>query len=116
MGGDWYDVIPLEDDRVMLAVGDVVGHGLSAASLMGQLRNALRALALDGHSPGEVIERLDRLVTLDGTGMATVSCMSLVAGARLDAPRERRPPAAAAGGLRRRGQPSSRAAARCRWA
>ena len=77
VGGDWYDVIPLDDDRVMLAVGDVVGHGLSAASLMGQLRNALRALALDGHSPGEVIERLDRLVNLDGTGMATVCCMSL---------------------------------------
>ncbi len=77
VGGDWYDVIPLDDDRVMLAVGDVVGHGLSAASLMGQLRNALRALALDGHSPGEVIERLDRLVTLEGTGMATVSCMAL---------------------------------------
>ena len=77
VGGDWYDVIPLEDDRVMLAVGDVVGHGLPAASLMGQLRNALRALALDGRSPGEVIERLDRLVTLDGSGMATVSCMSL---------------------------------------
>ncbi|MEK6229202.1 MAG: SpoIIE family protein phosphatase [Actinomycetota bacterium] len=77
VGGDWYDVIPLEDDGVMLAVGDVAGHGLQAASLMGQLRHALRALALDGHSPGEVIERLDRLVNLDGTGMATVACMSL---------------------------------------
>ena len=77
MGGDWYDVIPLEDDRVMLAVGDVVGHGLPAASLMAQLRNGLRALALDGHSPGAVIERLDRLVSMEGTGMATLSCMSL---------------------------------------
>ncbi|HZI90568.1 MAG TPA: SpoIIE family protein phosphatase [Thermoleophilaceae bacterium] len=77
VGGDWYDVIPLADDGVMLAVGDVVGHGLQAASLMGQLRHALRALALDGHTPGEVIERLDRLVALDGTGMATVACMAL---------------------------------------
>jgi len=77
VGGDWYDVIPLEDDSVMLAVGDVVGHGVQAASLMGQLRHALRALALDGHSPGALIERLDRLVNLDGSGMATVSCMSL---------------------------------------
>ena len=77
VGGDWYDVIPLPDDRVMLAVGDVVGHGLGAASLMGQLRNALRALALDGHSPGALLERLDRLVRLDGEGMATVVCATL---------------------------------------
>ncbi len=77
VGGDWYDVIPLADDRVMLAVGDVVGHGLGAASLMGQLRNGLRALALDGHSPGGVLERLDRLVQLEGDGMATLVCVTL---------------------------------------
>ncbi len=44
---------------------------------MGQLRNALRALALDGHSPGALLERLDRLVRLDGEGMATVVCATL---------------------------------------
>ena len=51
VGGDWYDAIPLEDGRLGVAMGDVVGHGIGAASLMGQLRHATRAYALEGHSP-----------------------------------------------------------------
>src|SRR3954451_16124400 len=62
VGGDWYDGMLLEGGRIGLAMGDVVGHGLGAAALMGQLRNALRAYALDGHSPSAVVERLDHLV------------------------------------------------------
>lgn len=76
VGGDWYDVIGLDDDRVVLIVGDVVGHGLDAAALMGQLRNSLRAFALEGHSPAAMLERLDRVVRL-GDGMATVVCAAL---------------------------------------
>ena len=73
VGGDWYDAIPLDDGRVGLAMGDVVGHGLSAASLMGQLRHAARAYALEGHSPPAVLDRLDRLVrSLPGAQMATL--------------------------------------------
>ena len=73
VGGDWYDAIPLEDGRVGLAMGDVVGHGLEAASLMGQLRHAARAYALEGHSPPAVLDRLDRLVrSLPGAQMATL--------------------------------------------
>jgi PAS domain S-box-containing protein len=73
VGGDWYDAIPLEDGRVGLAMGDVVGHGLEAASLMGQLRHAARAYALEGHSPPGVLDRLDRLVrSLPGAQMATL--------------------------------------------
>jgi PAS domain S-box-containing protein len=73
VGGDWYDAIPLEDGRVGLAMGDVVGHGLGAASLMGQLRHAARAYALEGHSPPAVLDRLDRLVrSLQGAQMATL--------------------------------------------
>jgi anti-sigma regulatory factor (Ser/Thr protein kinase) len=54
-------------------MGDVVGHGLGAASLMGQLRHATRAYALEGHSPAGVLDRLDRLVrSLDGGQMATL--------------------------------------------
>ena len=76
VGGDWYDAIPLEDGRVGLAMGDVVGHGLGAASLMGQLRHATRAYALDGHSPKGVLDRLDRLVRgLPGAQMATLLYM-----------------------------------------
>ena len=74
VGGDWYDVIELPGGRVGLAIGDVAGHGLRAAALMGQLRAGLRAYALDGHSPGETLKRLDRMLqTISGRGMATVT-------------------------------------------
>ncbi len=73
VGGDWYDAIPLEGGRVGVAMGDVVGHGIGAASLMGQLRHATRAYALEGHSPAGVLDRLDRLVrSLEGGQMATL--------------------------------------------
>ncbi len=51
IGGDWYDAIELDDGRVAVVVGDVVGHGLRAATVMGQLRNAFRAYALVETSP-----------------------------------------------------------------
>jgi FixJ family two-component response regulator/anti-sigma regulatory factor (Ser/Thr protein kinase) len=73
VGGDWYDVIPLADGRVGIAMGDVVGRGIPAASLMGQLRNGLRAYAIEGHTPSAVLERLDRLVqSLNPGRMATL--------------------------------------------
>jgi PAS domain S-box-containing protein len=73
VGGDWYDAIPLEGGRVGVAMGDVVGHGIGAASLMGQLRHAMRAYAIEGHSPAGVLDRLARLVRgLDGGQMATL--------------------------------------------
>lgn len=54
-GGDWYDAIPLPDGRLGLVIGDVAGHGLEAASIMGQLRMAVRAYALEGHRPTDVV-------------------------------------------------------------
>ncbi|MEA2366781.1 MAG: hypothetical protein QOI32_2293 [Thermoleophilaceae bacterium] len=73
VGGDWYDAIPLEGGRVGIAMGDVVGHGIGAAALMGQLRHAMRAYALEGHSPAGVLDRLDRVVrSLEGGQMATL--------------------------------------------
>jgi serine phosphatase RsbU (regulator of sigma subunit)/anti-sigma regulatory factor (Ser/Thr protein kinase) len=62
VGGDLYDVVPYSDGRVGLAIGDVVGHGIEAASLMGQLRNSLRAYALEDDRPERVVERLNRLM------------------------------------------------------
>jgi anti-sigma regulatory factor (Ser/Thr protein kinase) len=62
IGGDWYDVIALPDGTVGLAMGDVVGKGIPAASLMGQLRNALRAYARDGRHPAAVLEQLNDLL------------------------------------------------------
>ena len=62
LGGDWYDAFLLPDGRLGMAIGDVVGRGFHAAAIMGQLRSGLRAYALDGMSPGEVLERLSRLL------------------------------------------------------
>ena len=45
VGGDWYDVVDLDDDRVALLVGDVVGHGMEAAVAMGRLRTGFRMIA-----------------------------------------------------------------------
>jgi serine phosphatase RsbU (regulator of sigma subunit)/anti-sigma regulatory factor (Ser/Thr protein kinase) len=63
VGGDWYDVLPLPDGRVAVTLGDVMGKGVSAAIVMGQVRAALRAYALIDPSPEVVLERLDALVT-----------------------------------------------------
>src|SRR4029453_9187271 len=72
VGGDWYDVVDLPGGSVGRATGDVAGHGLRAAALMGQLRTGLRAYALEGRAPGETLKLLDRLLqTLSGRGMAT---------------------------------------------
>jgi serine phosphatase RsbU (regulator of sigma subunit)/anti-sigma regulatory factor (Ser/Thr protein kinase) len=74
VGGDWYEVIELPTGDVGIAIGDVAGHGVRAATLMGQLRVGLRAYALDGHSPRRVLERLDRLMrSIRGPGMATAA-------------------------------------------
>nr|WP_255426359.1 SpoIIE family protein phosphatase [Pseudonocardia sp. C8] len=72
VGGDWYDVLPLPDGSVGAAVGDVVGHDLSAAAAMGQLRGVLRSYAWGGDGPGSVLDRCDQLVQgLDIAAMAT---------------------------------------------
>jgi serine phosphatase RsbU (regulator of sigma subunit)/integral membrane sensor domain MASE1/anti-sigma regulatory factor (Ser/Thr protein kinase) len=62
VGGDWYDCVPLRDDSVALVMGDVVGRGVTAAALVGKLRNALLAYALDGHPAPEVAARLNRFM------------------------------------------------------
>jgi serine phosphatase RsbU (regulator of sigma subunit)/anti-sigma regulatory factor (Ser/Thr protein kinase) len=62
LGGDWYDAFTLPDGRLAMAIGDVVGRGFHAAAIMGQLRSGLRAYALDGMPPDEVLERLSRLL------------------------------------------------------
>lgn len=56
--GDWYDLVDLPGDRIAAAVGDVVGHGLHAAGIMGQLRSALSAASLVSDSPAQALEVL----------------------------------------------------------
>jgi signal transduction histidine kinase/DNA-binding response OmpR family regulator len=84
IGGDWYDALALADGNVLLVIGDVSGHGLAAASVMGELRSAARAYALEGHAPGELLRRLDSLMRATGRAfMATCLCVHLEPAAGL---------------------------------
>jgi serine phosphatase RsbU (regulator of sigma subunit) len=60
IGGDFYDVVKCADDEVALVIGDVQGHNLLAASLMGRLRTAVHAYAREGHGPAQVMARTNR--------------------------------------------------------
>ncbi|WP_351224796.1 SpoIIE family protein phosphatase [Streptomyces sp. NPDC002133] len=62
VGGDWYDVIPLGDAHVALVIGDVQGHSAGAATIMGQMRTAVRAYAVEGHPPDVVVSRANLLL------------------------------------------------------
>ncbi len=78
VGGDWYDVVDLEDGRIALIVGDCVGHGLAAAAVMGQLRSACRALLFDNPSPAAALARMDRFAArLPGAPCTTAVCAVL---------------------------------------
>lgn len=78
VGGDWYDVIPLPEGRVGLVVGDVQGHDIQAAAVMGQLRTALRAYATEGHSPAALMSRASTFLRdLDTERLATCVYVSL---------------------------------------
>ena len=73
VGGDWYDVVPLDGGTVALVVGDVAGGDLVAAVLMAQLRAAVRAYALEGHPPSAVVTRVnDFHLALGSERLATV--------------------------------------------
>lgn len=73
VGGDWFDVVALPKGRTGIAVGDVVGRGVRAASVMGQTRTAFRAYALDGNPPETVVAQLNRLLpTLDRDHFSTM--------------------------------------------
>ena len=78
VGGDWYDVVDLDDGRIAMIVGDCVGHGLAAATVMGQLRSACRALLLEHPSPSAALAALDRFAQrLPGAQCTTAFCAVL---------------------------------------
>lgn len=62
VGGDWYDAFLVDDEHLLLTVGDVAGHGLHAATLMGKVRQSLRMVALDTVEPLEILRRLDGMM------------------------------------------------------
>ena len=72
VGGDWYDVIELGNNSIGFVIGDVAGHGMAAATFMGQLRSAIRAYALDTDGPGAVITKLAEFSDRMDSRMATV--------------------------------------------
>jgi len=74
VGGDWYDVFELARGRLGVAIGDVVGHGVRAAALMGQLRTALHAYAMQDYGPARTLELVDRYVqAMPDYAMATAA-------------------------------------------
>src|ERR1700691_6559340 len=56
VGGDWYDVIPLDDTHFLFVLGDVSGRGVEAATIMARLHFAIRAYAVQGDEPGQILE------------------------------------------------------------
>ncbi len=78
VGGDWYDVIPAPDGRVMLTIGDVEGHSADAAAVMGHLRVAMRAHASEGIGPAELLRRGNQvLCDLDTERFATCTAVEV---------------------------------------
>jgi serine phosphatase RsbU (regulator of sigma subunit)/anti-sigma regulatory factor (Ser/Thr protein kinase) len=72
VGGDWYDAFELPDHRIAISMGDVAGHGLEAATIMGEVRIALRAAAVGERSPAAVLEQINGVTNLrSGIGMVT---------------------------------------------
>ena len=75
VGGDWYDVFSLPSGDICAVIGDVAGTGLRAAVIMGRIRSALRAYALETTDPADMLERLDRKMRhFEPDALATVLC------------------------------------------
>lgn len=75
IGGDWYDLIALDDHRLLLVVGDVSGRGVRAAATMAALRFAIQAYAAQNDPPDAILSKLSKLVNVGRTGqLATILC------------------------------------------
>jgi serine phosphatase RsbU (regulator of sigma subunit)/PAS domain-containing protein len=78
VGGDWYDAFELQSGHIALVVGDAAGHGLHAAALMTQMRNALRAHLFESLGPSESIAKLSSFVaTQEPEAFATIICVEI---------------------------------------
>jgi PAS domain-containing protein len=76
VGGDWYDAVPLRGGRVALIIGDVQGHNVQAAGVMGQLRTSMRAYAADGHGPADLLARGDLALSELDTELFATCCIA----------------------------------------
>jgi len=78
VGGDWYDIIPIDDARFVFVVGDVSGHGVEAATIMARLHFAIRAYAAQGDSPEVILTKLGHLLNLErDKSFATILCCTV---------------------------------------
>lgn len=71
VGGDWYDAFELPDGLIAIAIGDVAGHGFEAAIVMNQVRQSMRAAAMENADPASVLKRVNRIVTAQSQPMVT---------------------------------------------
>ncbi|MCM9077778.1 MULTISPECIES: SpoIIE family protein phosphatase [Streptomyces] len=78
VGGDWYDVVETGSGLLALVIGDVQGHGVAAAATMGQLRSAVRAFALSGSTPEQVVSGTNRLLIDLDPGQFASCCYMLL--------------------------------------
>ncbi len=78
IGGDWYDVLPIGDNRIGIVVGDCVGRGLPAAAIMGQLRSSARALLINGAQPALLLEQLDLAASLIPNAYCTTVFLAIL--------------------------------------
>ncbi|MFB1299534.1 SpoIIE family protein phosphatase [Mycobacterium sp. pW049] len=78
VGGDWYDVVDLDDGRIAMIVGDCVGHGLAAATVMGQVRSACRALLFGNPSPSAALRGMDRFAARLSGAQCTTAVIAVL--------------------------------------
>jgi phosphoserine phosphatase RsbU/P len=78
IGGDWYDLFRTPSGHIGLVIGDVAGHGLRAAVVMGRIRSALRAYALESDDPADVLSRLDRKIQHFEQGMMATAIYAVI--------------------------------------
>lgn len=78
VGGDWYDAFALENGSVVISIGDVVGHGLSAATTMASLRTTVRGLAADQRDPAAMLGALNRILLVDHPGALATALIAIV--------------------------------------
>ncbi|HEV3086284.1 MAG TPA: SpoIIE family protein phosphatase [Candidatus Elarobacter sp.] len=78
VGGDWYDAFRLPDNRIAFSIGDVAGHGLRAAIVMGEVRQAFRAAALNPNSPSLVLERANTIVNMRANPVMVTAIFGII--------------------------------------
>jgi serine phosphatase RsbU (regulator of sigma subunit)/anti-sigma regulatory factor (Ser/Thr protein kinase) len=78
VGGDWYDAFPISDRCVCISIGDVAGHGLRAAAVMGAARIAVRTAARMHDDPSAVMEQLNRVISADEPGTMVTAVVAML--------------------------------------